>query len=165
MEQCYPSKGLLGRRGWPPGFTEARKGVGQAEAHPAFPGRRTKPCPAAGRSGTPKSVQSGPPRPQPALLADSGRAAIPVAACRGRRLFRNAPPLSWSRGPAAPGGLSASRGPARAPGPRPSSRPGPARRGKLRWAPRPPPGPAPPRPRPAWPGRRGPGGALARQTT
>lgn len=139
--------------------------MGQAEAHPAFPGLRSKPCPEAGRSGTPKSLQSGPPRPQPALLADSGRAAIPVAACRGRRLFRKAPPLSWSRGAAAPGGLSASRGPAHAPGPRPSRSPGPARLSELRWAPRPPPGPAQARPRPAWPGRRGPGGALARQTT
>ena len=38
-----PQQRAAGRGGWPPVFIEARKGVGHAEAHPAFPGLRTKP--------------------------------------------------------------------------------------------------------------------------
>lgn len=60
-----PQQRAAGGGGGPPGFIEARKGVGHAEAHPVFPGLRTKPCRAARRSENPKRPKLGPPRPRP----------------------------------------------------------------------------------------------------
>lgn len=74
---------------------------GQAEAGHA------KACCICPMPRTPFGTQPVPPRPR-ARAHGRFRDAVPAAACRGRRLFRNAPPLSGTaRGPCT-GWLSAS---------------------------------------------------------
>lgn len=131
---------------------------------------RTKSLPVAGPIRDPHTGRHalGPTpsgqRPQPATAG----AAIPAAACRGRRLFRNAPPLSGAARRRCTGRAERLLRPGlRAPGPRAAHAPSPVPRPAPLNAPRPAraqvsappasrprPAPPPPRPGPAGGGDR-----------